>query len=75
MAQGDKDLAIQSYNNAWELLRSRQETRAILALKMESLGIMPEPIAEPASLIQEASLSEQPLVIDAAENSTAEIAQ
>lgn len=75
LAQGDKDLAIQSYNNAWELLRSRQETRAILALKMESLGIMPEPIAEPASLIQEASLSEQPLVIDAAENSTAEIAQ
>lgn len=41
----NKDAAVKSYNNAWELLRSRQETRAVLALKMESLGIVPEPIA------------------------------
>lgn len=75
LAQGNKDSAIQSYNNAWELLRSRQETRAVLALKMESLGVMPEPIDEQASLIQESTLAEQPLVTDAAENATAEIAQ
>ncbi|ERL56231.1 YfgM family protein [Psychrobacter aquaticus] len=75
LAQGNKDSAIQSYNNAWELLRSRQETRAVLALKMESLGVMPEPIDEQASLIQESTLSEQPLVTDAAENATPEIAQ
>ena len=75
LAQDNKDSAIQSYNNAWELLRSRQETRAVLALKMESLGVVPEPIDEQASLIQESTLSEQPLVTDAAENATAEIAQ
>ncbi|WP_201598680.1 YfgM family protein [Psychrobacter vallis] len=75
LAQDNKDSAIQSYNNAWELLRSRQETRAVLALKMESLGVMPEPIDEQAGLIQESTVSEQPLVTDAAENATAEIAQ
>ena len=50
LAQDNKDSAVKSYNNAWELLRNRQETRAVLALKMESLGIVPEPIAAPASL-------------------------
>lgn len=72
LAQGNKDSAIQSYNNAWELLRNRQETRAVLALKMESLGIVPEPIDEPTSLIQTSSNSEQPLV---EENSAAEVTQ
>ena len=75
LAQDNKESAIQSYNNAWELLRSRQETRAVLALKMESLGIVPEPIDEQASLIQESTSAEQPLVTDAAENATAEVAQ
>ena len=75
LAQDNKESAIQSYNNAWELLRSRQETRAVLALKMERLGIVPEPIDEQASLIQESTSAEQPLVTDAAENATAEVAQ
>lgn len=52
LAKNDKDSAIKAYNNAWELLRARQETRAVLALKMESLGVVPEPIEESASLIQ-----------------------
>ena len=68
LAQDNKDSAIKSYNNAWELLRSRQETRAVLALKMESLGIVPEPIESQANLIQESATAEQPLVI---ENTTA----
>jgi hypothetical protein len=42
------------------LLRNRQETRAVLALKMESLGIVPEPIAAPASLIQEPAVAAAP---------------
>ena len=63
---------MQSYNNAWGLLRNRQETRAVLALKMESLGIVPEPIDEPTSLIQTSNNSEQPLV---EENSAAEVTQ
>ena len=64
LAQDNKDSAIKSYNNAWELLRSRQETRAVLALKMESLGIVPEAIEPQASLIQEPANAEQPLVIE-----------
>lgn len=54
-AKNNKDLATKAYNNAWELLRKRQETRAVLALKMEGLGIVPEPIAEPTGLIQTAT--------------------
>lgn len=74
LAQDNKDSAIKSYNNAWELLRSRQETRAVLALKMESLGIVPEPIDEQTSLIQESAAPEQPLVQDgAAQNAAAEV--
>lgn len=71
LAQDNKDAAIKSYNNAWELLRSRQETRAVLALKMESLGIVPEPIDEQASLIQESALPDQPLAQEGAAQNTA----
>ncbi len=63
LAKGDEDNAIKSYNNAWELLRKRQETRAVLALKMESLGVIPEPIDGQASLIQAAATAE-PVAID-----------
>lgn len=55
MAQNNKDTALQAYNNAWSLLRERQEPRAVLALKLESLGVVPEPIEESASLIQAAA--------------------
>lgn len=50
-AKGDKAAATQAYNNAWELLRDRQENRAILAMKLESLGIAVEPIKAPESLV------------------------
>ncbi len=52
-AQGNTDAAITAYNNAWELLSARQETRAVLALKMESLGIYPEPIEAQTNLIEQ----------------------
>jgi len=75
IAKDDKKSAIQAYNNAWELLRKRQETRAVLALKMEGLGIIPDPISEPTSLIRASVAPEQPLVIEntteSAENSVA----
>ena len=64
LAQDNRDSAIKSYNNAWELLRNRQETRAVLALKMESLGIVPEPIEPQAGLLQEPATADQPLVIE-----------
>ncbi len=75
LAQDNKDSAIKSYSNAWELLRSRQETRAVLALKMESLGITAEPIAEQTSLIQEPSAPEPSLVMDASNEITVEAGQ
>ncbi|MDN5801788.1 MAG: tetratricopeptide repeat protein [Psychrobacter sp.] len=76
LAQDNKDSAIKSYNNAWELLRGRQETRAVLALKMESLGIVPEPIADQARLVQESTAPEQPLIVEnPAENTTVDVTQ
>ena len=62
LAQDNTDSAVKSYNNAWELLRKRQETRAVLALKMESLGIVAEPIAEQTSILQESTATSQPVV-------------
>lgn len=76
LAQDNKDSAIKSYNNAWELLRGRQETRAVLALKMESLGIVPEPIADQTRLVQESTAPEQPLIVEnPAENTTVDVTQ
>ncbi|MFK3915821.1 YfgM family protein [Psychrobacter sp. NPDC078501] len=75
LAQDNKDSAIKSYSNAWELLRRRQETRAVLALKMESLGITAEPIAEQTSLIQEPSAPEPSLVMDTSNEVAAEAGQ
>ncbi|MBH0087081.1 tetratricopeptide repeat protein [Psychrobacter sp. SCQQ22] len=76
LAQDNKESAVKSYNNAWELLRSRQETRAVLALKMESLGTVPEPIEDQASLIQESNAAVQlPVAADSAEAPTAEVTQ
>ena len=75
LAQDNKDSAIKSYSNAWELLRSRQETRAVLALKMESLGITAEPIAEQTSLIQESSAPEPSLVMDTSNEVAVEAGQ
>ncbi|MBP2281381.1 putative negative regulator of RcsB-dependent stress response [Psychrobacter sp. PL19] len=72
LAKSDKKAAIQAYNNAWELLRKRQETRAVLALKMESLGTIPEPISEPAALIRASTVPQQPLAIDDAIESVAD---
>ena len=52
-AQSNNEAAVKAYNNAWSLLSARNETRAVLALKMESLGIYPEPIESKATLIQQ----------------------
>ena len=52
-AQSNNEAAVKAYNNAWSLLSARNETRAVLALKMESLGIYPEPIESKSTLIQQ----------------------
>ncbi len=57
-AQNNDDAAVKAYNNAWKLLSARNETRAVLALKMESLGLYPEPIEAQTSLIQQTASPE-----------------
>lgn len=71
LAKNDKDSAIKAYNNAWSLLSDRREPRAVLALKMESLGIIPEFTNEQPGLIQTAA-TPQPLVIDEINDEVAE---
>ncbi len=44
LTKGDKNSAIRSYENAWSMMTVRKEPRDILALKLENLGITPEPI-------------------------------
>ena len=61
IAQKDEDAAKQAYNNAWELLRDRKENRAVLALKMESLGMTVEPIEGEPELIQQAPVATAPV--------------
>ena len=46
-ARNEIDNAKAAYTKAWEALRERQENRAVLALKLQSLGVSVEPI-EPA---------------------------
>lgn len=47
VAENDTEAAKQTYQNAWDLLADRQEYRAMLALKMESLGMDFEAIEVP----------------------------
>ncbi len=44
VAKNDTEQAKTAYNTAWEALRERHENRAVLALKMQSLGIEVTPI-------------------------------
>ncbi|WP_049235786.1 YfgM family protein [Moraxella canis] len=49
-AKNEIDNAKAAYTKAWEALRERQENRAVLALKLQSLGVSVEPI-EPAQSV------------------------
>ncbi|MGP4714830.1 YfgM family protein [uncultured Psychrobacter sp.] len=74
LAQNKQDEAIQAYNNAWELLRERKEIRAVLALKMESLGVVPDPITEQASLVQASSAAPQAISVEPASSEAQSVA-
>lgn len=50
----DKESAIRSYKNAWDLLNKRKENRPLLMMKMEDLNIPVEPI-ETRKLFKEGS--------------------
>ena len=57
-AKKDKEKALRAYQNAWSLLSKRHEERTFLRLKLENLGINPEPI-EPADQIVDVAALQQ----------------
>lgn len=57
-AKKDKEKALRAYQNAWSLLSKRHEERPFLRLKLENLGINPEPI-EPAEQIVDVAALQQ----------------
>lgn len=57
-AKKDKEKALRAYQNAWSLLSKRHEERPFLRLKLENLGINPEPI-EPADQIVDIAALQQ----------------
>ncbi|WP_019672326.1 YfgM family protein [Psychrobacter lutiphocae] len=60
LAQKEKEKAIRAYKNAWSLLSKRNEQRPFLYLKLENLGVTPEPIEPEAQVVsQEAMLANQ----------------
>ncbi|WP_227430725.1 YfgM family protein [Psychrobacter sp. I-STPA6b] len=76
LTQGKQEDAIRAYENAWSLLIKREEERAILRLKIESLGVVPEQVPDKpeliasqastvGSLVTEEVTPEQPVEIDA----------
>lgn len=60
MAQNEKEKAIRAYNNAWSLLSKRNEERPFLRLKLEALGIHPEPIEPAEAIVNTAALQQSP---------------
>lgn len=59
VAKNDVEAAKTAYTAAWEALRTRQENRAVLSLKLQSLGVMVEPIAPKAAIVTEPKQAEQ----------------
>lgn len=53
LAKNDSENAKKAYLAAWDVLRERQENRAVLALKLQSLGVTVEPIEVPMVVANE----------------------
>lgn len=51
LAGGDTEAAKSAYDTAWELLRGRNENRALLGLKMQALGMTPNPITQTEAVV------------------------
>lgn len=69
LAKNDQEAAKKAYANAWSQLTAREESRAVLALKMESLGMEFEPIREKNSLIQQPAPNSEVLVAESGSES------
>lgn len=64
LQQDKTEEAKRAYENAWKLLIDRKEERAILRLKMESIGITPQAIPEKPALISSAPVSLSDVVVE-----------
>lgn len=51
VAKNDLEKAKEAYTAAWEALRERQENRAVLTLKLQSLGVEVTPIEPKAAVV------------------------
>lgn len=45
IAKNDMENAKKAYQSAWDALKERQEVRSLLSLKMQAIGMTPEPIS------------------------------
>lgn len=55
VANNDVESAKKAYQTAWDLLAERQEQRAVLGLKIQSLGLEVKPINKPSAIVADAS--------------------
>lgn len=60
VAKNDIDKAKQAYQAAWELLRERHENRAVLALKLQSLGLVVQEIEPKEIVVQPSAQTQNP---------------
>ncbi|WP_230656405.1 YfgM family protein [Psychrobacter sp. I-STPA10] len=74
LQQNKTQEAERAYENAWNLLVGRKEDRAILRLKMESIGIMPQEMPKKPALIASAPVSLSDVTVENAAASDANIA-
>lgn len=58
IVKNDVEAAKKAYLAAWELLRERQENRSLLSVKMQALGLTPEPIIPKAPIVAEPPIAD-----------------
>lgn len=64
LAKNDTESAKKAYLAAWDTLRERQENRAVLSLKLQSLGVTVEPIEVPAIVATPSVAADQNAKVD-----------
>ncbi|UTO05805.1 tetratricopeptide repeat protein [Moraxella sp. FZLJ2107] len=53
VAKNDTESAKKAYLAAWDLLKARQENRAVLSLKLQALGVIADPIEVPTPIVNQ----------------------
>ena len=58
VAKSDVEAAKKAYLAAWELLKERQESRSLLSVKIQALGLTPEPILPKSPVVAQPSVTD-----------------